>query len=80
MDRSFELPCQEPGKVKNLGHFDDEKEAARAYDAEARKHYDERTLPRQSLFGGSNLPAPSKRGAKGAAEAGDQEPKRSRTE
>jgi len=46
------------GKTIQLGAFDDEEEASRAYDTEARKHYDEKTLPRQGSFGGFNFPAP----------------------
>jgi len=46
------------GKRKNVGNFSYEEEAARAYDAEARKHYTEKTLP---TSGGSqrgfNFPA-----------------------
>jgi len=59
-------PQQEPEKVlgqkqkpcwqaQEIGDFEDEEEAARAYDAKARKHYDEETLPRQNL-GGFNFP------------------------
>jgi len=40
------------GKHKDLGRFDDGEEA---YDGEARKHYDEETLPMQSFYGGFNF-------------------------
>jgi len=39
------------GKHKSLGTFDNEEEAARAYDDEARKHHDEETLPMQRHYG-----------------------------
>ena len=35
---SWHRPTKLGGKTKNLGQFDDEEEAARAFDAEARKH------------------------------------------
>jgi len=37
---------------------------ARAWDAEARKHYDEETLPNQKLHGSFNFAAPPKSKAK----------------
>ena len=43
------------GKRHTLGHYADEEDAARAYDAEARKHYTEETLPRQSTHGGFSM-------------------------
>jgi len=55
------------GKSKNLGSFDDEEEAAHAYDAEARKHFMEETLPRQSQSGGFNFPASERGPIKDAA-------------
>jgi len=43
------------GGLKSLGYFKDEEEAARAYDAEARKHFTEKTLPTQGQYGGFNV-------------------------
>jgi len=46
------------GKAKHIGSYLGEREAARAYDAEARKHYDEESLPGQKQHGGFNFPPP----------------------
>ena len=55
------------GKGKSLGAFNDEHEAARAYDTEARKHFTEETLQMQSKYGTFNFPAGERGAIKDAA-------------
>ena len=43
-DGRWEARIKVDGKSKNLGHFDDEEDAARAYDKAAREHFGEYAL------------------------------------
>lgn len=45
------------GGLRHLGYFGDEEEAAHAYDEEARRHWDEETLPQQGSGQSFNFPA-----------------------
>ena len=56
------------GSNRSLGRFEDEADAARAWDAEARKHYaEEAGPPRQQAFGGWNFPANGSQHSSGTA-------------